>query len=145
VPRIPPRLSIVTVGARDVRALRSFYEGLFGPSPSGEGGDFARFELGGATLALFSTEALAEEAGQPPPGENAFRGFTLAVNVEREELVDEVMEEVRAAGGRILTEPVTREWGGRSGYWADPEGNVWEVAWVPGASFDERGAFVWPR
>jgi uncharacterized glyoxalase superfamily protein PhnB len=59
-------------------------------------------------------------------------------------MVDEALKTVRGAGGRVLAEPVEREWGGRSGYFADPEGNVWELAWMPGATFDERGALIWP-
>ena len=59
-------------------------------------------------------------------------------------MVDEAMAAVRAAGGTVLAEPTDREWGGRSAYFADPEGNVWEVAWAPGASFDPGGRFVWP-
>jgi uncharacterized protein len=142
---VPPRLSLVTLGARDVPALRRFYESLWGPSPSPPGDEFARFELGGAVLAVFSLPALAEEVGLPAPsGEESFAGFTCAINVEEEAMVDEAMEAVRGAGGRVLAQPTTREWGGRSGYFTDPEANVWEIAWVPGASFDARGALVWP-
>ena len=50
----------------------------------------------------------------------------------------------REAGAQVLAEPTDRDWGGRSAYFADPEGNAWEVAWVPGSTFDERGALIWP-
>ena len=142
---IPPRLSIVTLGARDVPALRGFYEGLGWPSPSPPGEQSARFELGGAVLALYRLDALGAEVGMAPPARgDGFAGFTCAVNVESEAMVDAAIDTVRSAGGRILAEPVAREWGGRSGYFADPEGHVWEVAWLPGASFDDRGGLVWP-
>lgn len=142
---IPPRLSLVTLGTRDVPALRAFYEQLWGPSGSPPGDEFAAFELGGAVLGLFSMSALAEEVGLPAPsGEEPFRGIATAVNVDRIEQVGEAIEAARAAGARVLTEPVTRDWGGRSGYFADPEGNVWEVAYLPGAEFDERGGLIWP-
>ena len=71
-------------------------------------------------------------------------GVTLAVNVEREEMVAEAIETARAAGAEIRAEPVKRDWGGVSAYFADPEGNVWEVAWFPDGQFDERGALIWP-
>jgi uncharacterized protein len=142
---IPARLNLVTLGARDVNGLRAFYEALWGPSPSPPGPEFARFELGGAFLALYSLEALADEAGMPAPDESAsFRGFTLAINVEEADMVDTAITTARGAGARVLADPVDRDWGGRSGYFADPEGNAWEVAWVPGSGFDERGGLIWP-
>ena len=142
---VPPRLSLVTLGAREVPTLRRFYECLWGPSPSPPGEEFARFELGGAVLAIFALPALAEEVGLPAQSdEDSFAGFTCSINVEEEAMVDEAMAAVREVGGRVLAEPTAQEWGGRSGYFADPETNVWEIAWVPGASFDARGALVWP-
>lgn len=65
-----------------------------------------------------------------PPTEGV-RGFTLAINVDRRELVDETIQAARDAGGRVVKEPVDAEWGGRSAYFTDPEENLWEVAWVP--------------
>ncbi len=78
----------------------------------------------------------------PPAG--GFRGITLSVNVEREEMVAAAIAAARAAGAEIRAAPVKRDWGGVSAYFADPEGNVWEVAWLPDGSFDERGALIWP-
>ena len=141
---IPAPLSLVTLGARDVPRLRAFYEALGWSSPSPPGEEFARFELGGAVLALYSLPALVDEVGATSPEGEGFRGFTCAINVDSEAAVDEAIQAARAAGARVLAEPVAREWGGRSGYFADPEGNVWEVAWLPGARFDERGALIWP-
>ena len=142
---IPARLSLATLGARDVAALRSFYERL-GWTTESTADDFAAFPLGGAVLAIYDASKLAEEAGsaEPPPAPGAFKGFTLAINVDREEQVAEAIAAAREAGATILAEPVKREWGGCSGYFADPDGNAWEVAWLPGAEFDERGALIWP-
>lgn len=141
---IPARLNVVTFGVRDLPAVRSFYEALGWESRSA-GDQFARFEIGGAVLALYSLDDLAGEANMlPPTGAERFAGFTCAIVVEREEMVDAAIEVVREAGGRVLAEPVAREWGGRSGYFADPEDNVWEVAWLPGSAFDERGGLIWP-
>ena len=142
--KVPARLNILTLGVRDLPKVRAFYEALGWESRS-EGDEFARFQTGGATLALFSLDLLAGEANmQPSESTGRFLGFTCAVLVEEEAMIDEAIEKVREAGGRMLAEPVAREWGGRSGYFADPEGNVWELAWMPGATFDERGSLIWP-
>jgi len=141
---IPSRLSLASVGARDVPALRAFYERL-GWQTTSTADDFAAFPLGGAVLCLYDLTKLAEEAGgAAPPEPTAFKGFTLACNVDRKEQVDEAIAAARDAGATVLAEPVDRDWGGRSAYFADPEGNAWEVAWLPGAEFDDRGALIWP-
>lgn len=141
---VPPRLNILTLGVRDLPKVRAFYDALGWESFS-EGDEFTRFQTGGATLALFSLDLLAEEANmQPPKSTERFSGFTCAVLVEEDVMVDAAIETVREAGGRVLAEPVAREWGGRSGYFADPEGNVWELAWMPGATFEARGGLIWP-
>lgn len=141
---IPARISIVTLGVRDLASMRAFYSGLgWEEGISTEG--FAAFKTGGAVLALFPLDELARDANSVvPPGEGGFRGVTLALNVEEKGRVDEVVGTVRAAGGRIVKEPIDADWGGRSAYFADPEGNLWEVAWMPGSSFDERGGLILP-
>ena len=63
---------------------------------------------------------------------------------DRSELMADVVKAAREAGATVLAEPVDRDWGGCSAYFADPEGNTWEIAWLPGATFDERGALIWP-
>ncbi|MDX6699115.1 MAG: uncharacterized protein QOE65_2512 [Solirubrobacteraceae bacterium] len=141
---IPLRLSVVTVGAHDVAALRAFYERLGWESHTPPG-DFAAFPLGGAVFTLYDAKTLAEEAGghtAPSPG--TFRGVTLAINVDERDDVDMVIRRAVDAGATVLAAPVTRDWGGRSGYFSDPEGNAWEVAWLPNATFDDRGALIWP-
>lgn len=139
----PGRLNVVTLGVRDVERERSFYEAL-GWRTRSSADNFAAFPLGGAVLALYSLEALAAEANVPVREAEGFKGFTCAICVEAREQVEEALARVGEAGGRILAEPVDREWGGRSAYFADLEGNVWEVAWLPNGEFDERGALVWP-
>lgn len=142
--KVPARLNIVTFGVRDLPTMRCFYEALGWQSHS-VGDQFVGFEIGGAMLALYPLDALAEEANVPlEPSTGQFAGFTCAVNVESEGMVDAGIEAVRESGGRVLAEPVAREWGGRSGYFADPEGNVWEIAWAPDSAFDDRGGLVWP-
>ena len=141
---VPHRLSVVTLGAHDVAAQRAFYQRL-GWKTTSTADDFAAFPLGGAVFTLYDMAKLAEEAGgATPPAPGAFRGVTLAVNVDEIDQVDAALATAREAGAALLAEPVTRDWGGRSGYFADPEGNAWEVAWIPGATFDERGGLIWP-
>lgn len=128
---VPARVTVVTLGARDLGALSAFYRGL-GWNAAIELDDLTTFETHGAVLSLFPLDSLAADArtSAAPPAEG-LRGFTLAINVDRRELVDETIEAVREAGGRVVKEPVDAEWGGRSAYFTDPEQNYWEVAWVP--------------
>jgi catechol 2,3-dioxygenase-like lactoylglutathione lyase family enzyme len=139
---IPARVSIITLGAHDLQKLRAFYGGL-GWREMAHYPDFSAYDTGGATLCLFPFEKLAEDGRVVPYGiRQSYRGFAIALNVERREMVDEAIAELKAAGARITKEPEDAEWGGRSAYFADPEDNLWEVAWNPGGSFDGRGAFV---
>ena len=142
---IAPRLNVVTVGAHDVAALSAFYERL-GWKTNSTADDFAAFPLGGAVLCLFDARSLAAEAGsqEPPAPATGFKGFTLAINVERREQIDAALAAARDAGATVLAEPVDREWGGASAYFADPESNTWEIAWLPEGEFDDRGALIWP-
>ena len=142
---VPSRLSVVTLGVRDVAALRAFYERLGWTTNTKPGGDFAAFPLGGAVLCLFDIRSLAAEAGNAPiPDPVPFKGLTLSINVDERPDVDSALAAGREAGATVLAEPVDRDWGGCSAYFSDPEGNAWEIAWLPGATFDERGALVWP-
>ncbi len=142
---VPARMSVVTLGYRDLATMGSFYERLGWKSRSDDD-EFVRFEVGGGSLTMFPLHLLAGEANLPvaePDGN--FRGFTLAVVVERREMVDAAIADVERAGGRVLARPVDRDFGGYSGYFADPEDNVWEIVWAPGMSFDERGGLIWPE
>jgi uncharacterized protein len=137
---LPPRLSAVTLGARDMRVLRRFYQGLGWRELPGGSDEWSAFLLGGVLLALYPIAALAGEAGAEPQAEG-WSGVTLAVNVDSVEAVDEAFADAVAAGAQPVAQPQDRFWGGRSGYIADPEGNRWD-AWAPGVVFDERGALL---
>jgi uncharacterized protein len=128
---IPARLSVLTLGVRNMASMREFYAGL-GWDPAIELDDFVAFRTSGAVLTLYPLEQLADDARVAPAvSDDGLRGFTLAINVERPEQVDETLDSARAAGARVTKEPVTADWGGRTAYFADPEDNYWEVAWVP--------------
>jgi catechol 2,3-dioxygenase-like lactoylglutathione lyase family enzyme len=135
-----PRLSIVTLGVADLARARAFYTQVLGwkPAPA-SGGDIVFFQAGGVVLGLYPRALLAREAQLPDPGTTGFRGVTLAQNVRTRDEVDRVLAEIAARGGRILTPAQDMFWGGRSGYFADPDGNPWEVAWNPGFTLDEEG------
>ncbi len=105
---IPARLTVVTLGARDVPALRRFYVGLGWSEVDGSDDGWAAFLLGGVVLALFPEEALHAEAASAATGRG---GFTLAMNVDQKADVDSTFAEVVQAGARPLAEPQDRPWG----------------------------------
>ena len=138
-----PRLSFVTLGVADVVISRKFYEALgFKASAASEAG-VAFFDAGGVVLALFGREALAEdaEAVLAPPGRT---NVALAHNVGSEAEVDRVLSEAVAAGAKLLKPGQKAFWGGYSGYFADPDGHIWEIAHNPFMPLDENGRVTLP-
>ena len=140
-----PRISIVTLGVANVAKARSFYESL-GFKASGASQDaITFFEAGGVVLALFGRAALAEDA-HVAVGEDAtaFGGVTLAHNCRSEAEVDAVLSEAIKCGA-VLRKPAQKVfWGGYSGYFSDPDGHLWEVAYNPFISFDDAGRLQLP-
>jgi len=127
---VPARLTVVTIGARDIASLREFYARL-GWEQVIELDDLATFQLRGALLCLFPLDQLADDGRVEPASPHAGIAASLAINVDRRDEVDEALEGARTAGARVTKEPVDAEWGGRTAYFADPEDNYWEIAWVP--------------
>jgi catechol 2,3-dioxygenase-like lactoylglutathione lyase family enzyme len=125
-----PRLSFVTLGVSDLARATRFYKEVLGFPQMESPAEIAFFELGKTWLSLFPRKDLAADAGVPAEG-SGFAGFTLAHNVRSEADVDRVMAEVETGGGRIVKPAVRADWGGYSGYFADPDGFLWEVAWNP--------------
>lgn len=125
-----PRISFVTLGVGDLeRATRFYAEGLGLPrlkSPP----TVSFFELGQTWLALYPRHLLAVDAGVTAEG-SGFPGFALAHNVRSIAEADRLLEDVVRAGGRIVRQARHTEWGGYAGYFADPDGFLWEVAWNP--------------
>jgi uncharacterized glyoxalase superfamily protein PhnB len=140
---IPQRVSLLTIGAYDLPVLRSFYQSLGWEETTISSDTYAVFKTAGVLLSLFPIAELAKDAGiEITLSSETFRGVTFAINVEQPEQVDAVIGEVRAVSGKILREPSDAFWGGRTAYFADPENNLWEVAWNPTSIFDERGAML---
>lgn len=129
---VPARITAATLGVRDLAAVRAFYERLGWPLEVSVD-DFVAFRTQGIVLTLYELDRLAADARANPDG-TGFKGSNLALNVGAPEDVDAVIDEVRAAGGRIVAEPEDKEFGPRTAYFADPEDNYWEVVWVPGDS-----------
>ena len=126
-----PRISLITLGVADLQRSIAFYrDGLKLPKRDEGSESIAFFETSGTWLSLYPREALAEEV-QTAPESAAFRDFTLAHNVRSPEDVDRVLEEAVAAGATLVKPGQPVFWGGYSGYFADPDGFLWEVAWNP--------------
>jgi predicted lactoylglutathione lyase len=127
----PPLANIVTLGVQNFDAQRDFYRRLGWPQAF-DSEDFAVFELRGALLALFPVDKLAADAhAQPDRGRGGIR-FSIIISVDRPEDVDELAARVRQAGGKLTKDPVDAEFfEGRDAYFADPEGNYWEIACAP--------------
>jgi catechol 2,3-dioxygenase-like lactoylglutathione lyase family enzyme len=125
-----PRISFVTLGVEDLaRSTRFYAEGLDLPRLSSPPG-VSFFELGRTWLALYPRHLLAEDAGVPAEG-SGFPRFTLAHNVRSPEEADRLLDQVLAAGGHVVRPGRRTDWGGYAGYFADPDGFLWEVAWNP--------------
>ncbi len=141
-------MSIVTLGVGDLgRAVAFYRDGLGWPLSGASDEDIAFFKTGGVVLALYPREELAADAnaeGGVLPEGGGFSGFTLAHKVAQRERVDSALEEAASAGARIVKEARDVFWGGRSGYFADPDGHLWEVAWAPGFSLAEDGSLELP-
>ena len=143
------RLNIVTLGVADLKRARDFYEhGLGWKVSSVSNEQIAFFQLGGTVLALYPADELAADAMQAP-AQNldgaGFRGVTLAQNVTTKEDVAAVLRHAEQAGGRVIKPAQDVFWGGHSGYFVDPDGHLWEVAWNPYVTLDERGNVILPQ
>jgi catechol 2,3-dioxygenase-like lactoylglutathione lyase family enzyme len=136
---VPARISIVTLGVDDLARSRAFYQAL-GWELAGEEGDaICWFRTSDSYLGLFGREDLARDAALRSEPRAEFGGITLAICLESEAAVDAASAEAVAAGGRILKPATRAEWGGYSGYVADPDGHPWEIAHNPSFPIGEDG------
>ncbi len=125
-----PRITLISLGVADLeRSIRFYQDGLGLPRRDGPEG-IAFFETGPTLLSLYPREALAEDATVSSEG-SGFRGFALAHNVASKEAVVAMLDEAVAAGARLVKPAQDVFWGGYSGYFADPDEFLWEVAWNP--------------
>jgi hypothetical protein len=131
------RLSLLTLGVADIQRSLSFYEAL-GWKRANRHAEVVFFQLRGMVLGLFSRDSLAADAKLDTAG-SGFGGITLAYNARSKEDVDAVLQEAERAGAKILKPAEDVFWGGYSGYFADPDGHPWEVAWNPEWELTEEG------
>lgn len=137
-----PRISLITLGVQDLERSYRFYKdglGLPGSKWTPEEG-VVFFKTNGTVLALYPYDKLAEDVSESFKAERSkFTGITLAHNVREREDVDRILEQAKASGARIEKPGTEAFWGGYSGYFSDPDGYLWEVAW--GAfPFNEDGS-----
>jgi hypothetical protein len=135
---VEQRVSLLTLGVRDLARARAFYEGLGWTTRAEPGDDVVFFQAPGMVLALWDRSKLAEDSGVEDGG--GWGGATLAYNTRTPAEVDAVIEEARAAGGRIAREPGETFWGGYSGVFVDPDGHPWEVAHNPRWTIADDGS-----
>jgi hypothetical protein len=138
------RLSLVTLGVADLARARRFYEQGLGWRRSNDHAEVAFYQAGGMVVALWGRDALAADAQIPGTG-SGFAGIALAYNTRDKAEVDAVLAEAAAAGGRVVKPAKDTFWGGYAGYFADPDGHLWEVAWNPDWSLAEDGSVRLPR
>ena len=145
-PRLEQRLSLVTLGVTDLEASLRFYRDGLGWTPASTGGgDVAFFQLNGIILGLYARTALAADAGVDALESGGLTRTALAHNVRERDDVDRVLQAARDAGARINKPAEDAFWGGRSGYFADPDGFLWEVAWNPGFPIAPDGSVTIPE
>lgn len=131
-------ISFITLGVRDLARSRAFYRALGWQESSGSQASVAFFQAGSVAFALFGRESLAEDAHVSPEGAG-FSGVTLAHNVASEAEVMATIDEAVAAGGRQVRAGEKASWGGFRGYFADPDGFLWEVCFNPFFPLDADG------
>ena len=135
-----PRLNIVTLGVKDLKASRAFYKNALGWEPAaGSDENIVFFNHGGIALALYPIDKLAEDA-EIPAERSGFSGVTLAINQDSKEAVTSTFNQAIENGAKILVKPRDTFWGGYDAYFADPDGHAWEIAWAPFWEFDKQGS-----
>jgi uncharacterized protein len=138
------RLSIVTLGVADLQRSREFYERLGWRRSMAKAEGVVFFQAGGMVLALYPRRDLAKDANVAAEGQG-FNGISLAYNARNRGEVDSVLAEAQAAGAKLMKPAMDAFWGGYSGYFADPDGFLWEVAWNPFFPIAEDGSIQIPE
>lgn len=139
------RLSFVTLGVGDLERAQAFYDALgWSRSSYGEGLGVAFYQLNGIVFALYPRADLARDAGLDEAGWGGFGAMSLSYNTRTRDEVDAVMAQAKAAGARILKPPFEIFWGGYLGYFADPDGHLWEVVYNPKAQIGPAGEATIP-
>jgi catechol 2,3-dioxygenase-like lactoylglutathione lyase family enzyme len=136
---VRPNFSIVTLGVADLKRSVAFYRALGWEQRGDPSAGITWFRTSGTWIGLFGYADLAADVGLPPDPPAAYRGITLALNFEDEHAVDTALAHAVEAGARLVKPAARAEWGGYSGYFADPDGHLWEAAFAPGFPIAEDG------
>ena len=137
------RVSLITLGVTDLDRSREFYERLGWRKSMAQAEGVVFFQTGGMAVSLFPLDELAKDANQSAEG-GGFKGISLAYNARTRAEVDSVLQEAIGAGAKLLKPAQEAFWGGYSGYFADPDGFPWEVAWNPSFPIGEDGSIQLP-
>ncbi len=133
------RVTIIGLGVASLEVSNKFYKEKFGWKLIATSNEYISFfQLNGILLSLYPREKLAEDARVSAEG-NGFKGFSLAYNTRSKEEVDSLFENLKSKGVKIIKQPEEVFWGGYSGYIADPDDNLWEIAFNPFLPLDENG------
>ena len=135
------RISFITLGVRDLGKSVEFYKRI-GWEPATDNGSIVAFNMIGMALALYQIDKLSRDVGFHIGSDNHPQ-FTLAYNTESVENVDELLQKAELAGGRLIKTAEKAFWGGYSGYFADPDGVLWEIAYNPALPLGPKGEFQW--
>jgi catechol 2,3-dioxygenase-like lactoylglutathione lyase family enzyme len=139
---VEQRISLVTLGVADLARARAFYERLGWRGQEVEETVF--FQAGGLALVLWQRDKVAADAGVDDRGTDGFGGMTLAHNVRSRAEVDRALDGAAGAGARIIQAARETSYGGYAGFFTDPDGHVWEIAYNPGFPLDRDGAITIP-
>jgi predicted lactoylglutathione lyase len=139
---VEQRISLITLGVTDVGRARAFYERLGWQGQEVE--ETAFFQVGGIAFVLWGRDKLAADAGVDDDGPGSFGGSALALNVRSRDEVDGVLAEAANAGAKITKVAAETSYGGYAGYFTDPDGHVWEIAYNPGFALGPDGAVTIP-
>ncbi len=136
------RVSLITLGVADVARARDFYQRLGWRGQEVEGTVF--FQAGGLALVLWGRADLARDGGLDDGAPDGFGGVALAQNVRSEAAVDDIVAAAQRAGGTVTRAPADTFYGGYAGYFTDPDGHVWEIAYNPGFPLAADGSLTVP-
>jgi predicted lactoylglutathione lyase len=135
-----PRLNIVTLDVKNLKRSNEFYQNSLGWAPTKDNDDNIKFYAqGGIIVGLYPLEKFAEDA-EISPERSGFSGITLSINLDSKEAVDQLYKKIIENDGKSLVKLRDTFWGGYDCYFADPDGNAWEIAWAPFWEFDEQGS-----
>jgi catechol 2,3-dioxygenase-like lactoylglutathione lyase family enzyme len=144
---VEQRLSLVTLGVADLERARRFYEEGLGWRRANKHAEVVFFQVGGMVLALWGRNELAADAQIPTQAarpSDGFGGIALAYNARSRDEVDAILRQAQSAGARILKSAQDTFYGGYAGYFADPDGHVWEMAWNPEWQVGTDGSITLP-